>query len=105
VNNGSPFSPAALREVKRRWRRLRKDASDAVADRFLLAVQESAELLQQFPGTGTLCGRRTPHRPELRRFPVTLPFGNWLIIYTVSPDGIQILRVLHGAQNWQRLFP
>lgn len=66
---------------------------------------ETAEMLVKFPGTGIPYKRTDPDLPELRRFPLTLPFGNWPIVYTVSFNGIQILRVLHGAQNWQRLFP
>ncbi len=66
---------------------------------------ETAEMLVKFPGTGIPCKRTDPDLPELRRFPLTLPFGNWLILYTVLSNDIQILRVLHVAQNWQRLFP
>ena len=99
------ISPAARKEIKRRWQMLQTDANEIVADRFLSAVMETSARLQQFPQTGTLCNVSSPLLSEIRRFPLTLPFGNWLIIYSVSPEGIVILRVLHGAQNWQRLFP
>jgi len=52
---------------------------------------ETAEMLVKFSGTGILCKRTDPDLPELRRFPLTLPFGNWLIVYTVPFNGIQIL--------------
>jgi plasmid stabilization system protein ParE len=76
-----------------------------VADQFLQSVYETANTLQSFPHAGTLCGVHSPKLKTLRRFPLNLPFGNWLIIYLVYPDRILILRVLHGAQDWKRLFP
>ena len=99
------ISPAARKEIKRRWLKLLKEANDKVADQFLSAVAETSAMLQNFPHAGILCQTRSPRIHELRRFPLTLPFGNWLIVYSVRPEGILILRVLHGAQNWQRLFP
>jgi len=62
-------------------------------------------MLAQFPKAGTLCAMRSPRLPEVRRFPLTLPFGRWLIIYSVSASGILVLRILHGSQDWKRLFP
>jgi toxin ParE1/3/4 len=38
--------------------------------------------------------------PELRSF----PFGRYVIFYEVIPDGMAIVRVLHGARDLGRLF-
>ncbi len=100
-----PFSPFARREIKRRWHRLRKDASPRIADRFLAAVNTKVDMLQSHPHAGTTGHSRIYPNTELRRFPVTLPFGRWLIVYSVSGDTILILRVLHGSQDWKKLFP
>ena len=62
-------------------------------------------MLAQFPKAGTVCAMRSPRLLQVRRFPLTLPFGRWLIIYNVSATGILVLRVLHGSQDWKRLFP
>ena len=100
-----PFQPFARREIKRRWHRLRKDATPRIADRFLEAVNETVDMLQSHPHSGTRITSRLYGDTKLRRFPVTLPFGRWLIVYSVSGDTILILRVLHGSQDWKKLFP
>lgn len=104
VDSGNLFSPAALREVERRWLLLCRDASPSVADKFLDSVRDTAAMLAQFPKTGTICTMQSPRLSEVRRFPLTLPFGRWLLIYSVSASGILVLRVLHGSQDWNRLF-
>jgi toxin ParE1/3/4 len=38
--------------------------------------------------------------PNLRSFPV----GNYLIFYKPLPDGIEVLRVLHGARDLPPFF-
>jgi len=38
--------------------------------------------------------------PELRGFPV----GNYLVFYRPASDGIEIIRVLHGARDIPELF-
>lgn len=39
-------------------------------------------------------------RRGLRMFPV----GNYLILYREIDDGAEILRVIHGARQWQDLL-
>ncbi len=45
-----------------------------------------------------------PYRGRPGRWPETreyvLPALPWFYIYKVLPDGIAILRLLHGAQDW-----
>jgi len=46
-------------------------------------------------------GRARPDiAPELRYFPV----GSYLIFYREVPEGVEIVRVLHGAPNVRALF-
>lgn len=46
-------------------------------------------------------GVARPHiRPGLRTFPV----GNYLILYRQIDDGAEIVRVVHGARQWQDLL-
>jgi plasmid stabilization system protein ParE len=61
-------------------------------------------MLTEHPQAGTPCKLPIPRLSQLRRFPITLPFGRWLILYLDRPEGILILRVLHGSQDWQKLF-
>ena len=40
--------------------------------------------------------------PNLRSFPV----GNYLIFYRINADAIDVIHILHGAMNYERLlFP
>jgi toxin ParE1/3/4 len=46
-------------------------------------------------------GRKRPDlAPDLRGFPI----GNYIIFYRPVPDGIQVIRVLHGARDIPELF-
>jgi plasmid stabilization system protein ParE len=101
----SPFSPAALVDIRVRWRRLRDKASLRVADRFLESVQATGQMLVEFPHAGILCEVRSQRLGELRRFPVSTPYDNYLLIYSVRAERIVVLRVLHAAQDWHRFYP
>lgn len=39
-------------------------------------------------------------RPDLRTFPA----GNYMILYRMIAEGAEIVRVVHGARQWQKLF-
>ena len=46
-------------------------------------------------------GRQRPDlAPNLR----SLPAGNYVIFYRPIPDGIQLIRVLHGARDIPAIF-
>lgn len=46
-------------------------------------------------------GRKRPDlAPDLR----SLPVGNQVIFYRPIPDGIQVIRVLHGARDIPAVF-
>jgi toxin ParE1/3/4 len=67
------------------------------ADRFLRKIEDAMRRLSEFPGMGQ---RRDDLAPDLRSFPV----GNYLIFYLPLRDGIDVVRVLHGARDLRRLF-
>ena len=39
-------------------------------------------------------------RPELRM----MPAGNYLVLYRIDAGDVEIVRVLHGARQWQDLL-
>ena len=53
--------------------------------------------LADAPGSGT-------DRSELRRGLRSSPFGNYLIFFKRTRDGIQIVRVIHGARDYRQIF-
>ena len=73
-----------------------RDNEDA-AFRLIDTIDEKLYMLAQFPGGGQA---RPELLPNLRSFPV----GNYLIFYRPIEDGIEVLRVVHGARNLRRLF-
>lgn len=67
------------------------------ADRVLDAIEERFHVLADNP----LMGRLRPDiAPELRYFAA----GNYLILYRTVPDGVQIVRVIHGARELPHSF-
>jgi toxin ParE1/3/4 len=53
--------------------------------------------LAETPGIGTA-------RPDLRPGLRSIPFGNYLIFFKTSRSELTIVRVIHGARDYRRLF-
>jgi toxin ParE1/3/4 len=66
--------------------------------RWLAELKRAFQLLAEFPGLG-------PARPELRPDLRSFPIGSYLIFYRAVADGIEVVRVLHGARDLPELFP
>jgi toxin ParE1/3/4 len=72
------------------------DSVDA-ADRFIERIHNRLELLAESPFMGR---QRDELAPSLRSFAV----GKYVIFYRPSQDGIEVIRVLHGARDIDSLF-
>ena len=66
------------------------------ADRIVDLFREKTALLLDFPEIGTIDSRK----PDRRIHPV----GNYLILYREDPDGITVLRYLHGHRDLRRIL-
>jgi toxin ParE1/3/4 len=67
------------------------------ARRWLADMVERCRKLGDMPGMG----RAIPEiSPDLRLFPA----GNYLVLYRHDGKVVDIVRVLHGARQWQNLF-
>ena len=64
----------------------------AAADRWLDGFDEKCKALAHMPELGR---KRPDLAPGLRG----LPMGSYVIFYRLIPDGIQVVRVLHGARD------
>jgi toxin ParE1/3/4 len=82
-----------LREV---WRYIAR-RNEPAADRLVDQIIEHYETLAKFPGMGR---SREELAPGLRSFPV----GKYVVFYRPIDDGIEVVRVLHGAQDISALF-
>lgn len=71
--------------------------------RFLAAAHETCALLASPPAMGWKCQLSHPALAETRVFRVR-GFTNVLIFYRASRGRIEIVRVLHGSRDLERLF-
>ena len=69
----------------------------AAAERLLDKLDEKCRLLSEFLGLGR---SREELAESLRSFPV----GNYVIFYLPFTDGINVIRVLHGARDIRRMM-
>jgi len=74
------------------------ERSPAAARRFRREAQATFDRLAAMPGMGARYAAGDPAHSDLRYFPVS-KFRNHLVFYRPSPDGIEVVRVLHGARD------
>ena len=78
------------------WVYIAQDNPDA-ADHLLDEFEKKFALLAGQPRVGAA---RSDIAPGLRHFPA----GNYLILYRETDDGIEVVRVVHGARWLSNLF-
>ena len=89
-------SPSAESDLDEIWLYIALDNLD-IADRFIDELNDQCESLAEFPEMGKACDELAP---DLRMFPV----DNYLIFYRPVEDGVDIVRVIHGARGIEDLF-
>jgi toxin ParE1/3/4 len=72
---------------------IEKRSSGATARRVALSISEGVSFLAKFPHKG-----RNGRHPDTRELVLSgLPY---VVVYRLRTDVVEILRVLHGAQEW-----
>jgi toxin ParE1/3/4 len=89
-------TPEAYGDLEEIWQYLASEGSEAVADGMLDLFEARCSLLSDFPEMGR-------QRPEFGSSVRSLSVGSYLIFYRPFKDGIEVLRVLHGAQDIRSL--
>ena len=90
----TPLADADLDEI---WDYLSQNLSEDFAESYLLKLELQLELLLSQP----MMGRSAEElRKGLRRF----PFQNHVVFYEPMSNGIEVIRVLHQAQDIDRAF-
>lgn len=74
-----------------------------VAERFIEATELAFEKLAQTPRMGAVQEFRSPKLNGIRRWAVP-GFRNHLIFYRPTKTGVEIVRVIHGAQDVERVM-
>ena len=80
-----------------------ENAGLAVADRFLAAADSSLEHLSRAPESGITFFTIQQELAGMRRWPIK-GFEKILVFYLPLSDGIDLVRIVHGSRDLQRLF-
>lgn len=76
--------------------------SPASARRFVAAFEDAMYALAEFPFSGGIVEFGSDALRDCRAW--TVPgFRNWLIIYRVTDESVDALRVVHGARSFRDL--
>jgi toxin ParE1/3/4 len=67
------------------------------ADHLITEIRDKCELLAVSPGLGR-------QRDELRRSLRSFPWGEYVIFYRFSTEGIEVVRILHGHRDMETIF-
>jgi toxin ParE1/3/4 len=88
--------PRALSDLTEIWDYIADD-SEARADSFVATIDAKFQTLAKQPGIGRL-------RNELTAGLRSLPVGQYVIFYLSLADGVEIIRVMHGARDIVTIF-
>ena len=78
-------------------------SSSAVAERFLAALQAACQQLAEMPELGGLWESRHRRLAGLRVWPIR-GFEQYLLFYRPTEEAIEIVRLLHGARDLDKLL-
>lgn len=73
------------------------DDSEQQADKIVDRITDGLNLLARDPEFGR---KRHDLLAQLRSFPI----GRYVIFYSINPNGIEVLRVLHSARDVEALI-
>ena len=71
-------------------------ADEATANRIVDDITHRIAQLEAFPEMG-------PARPDIAADARSLRCERWLILYRITPDAVQIVRVVDGARDLSKL--
>ena len=92
------FRPSANHDLMAVFRHYAREAGLRVADRFFVQAEATFARLAKMPGIGTRYEPEEPLFADSRYFPVSC-FRTYLVFYRPIPNGVEVLRVLHGARD------
>ena len=91
------FTPLAQEDLQTIWDYLAEEAGEDVADGVLEAIQEKSAKIAAFPEAGQI---RNELLVNLRSFVIK----SYVVFYMPLSDGIDVVRVLHGARDIESVF-
>lgn len=94
---------AARRDLVTQWVWYAENADREVADRFLDAAERTLTLLARQPESGAPCVFGKVELQGMRRAHAADGFEAILLFYFPLADGVDLVRVVHGSRDLQRL--
>ena len=88
--------PRARIDLAEIWEYIAEDNVEQ-ADAFIGTIDRAFHALAEQPDMGRW-------RDELAKSLRSLPVGRYIVFYLPLPDGVEIVRVLHGARDLYALF-
>ena len=79
------------------------DERPTAAGRFVDAVEGAFQRLSEMPEVGTRRTFKSPRLRDVRVWPVP-GFEKYLVFYRITPERVEVIRVLHGARDLGRIF-
>jgi toxin ParE1/3/4 len=95
---------SAKRDLIAQWVWYAENSDIETADRFLAAADSTTSMLAHQPESGNRVFFTKPELQGMRRFPVTDGFEMILLFYFPLQDGIDLVRVVHGSRDLERLL-
>ena len=92
---------SAVTDIKGITDHIAKNDPD-VAISFIDKLERTLNQLADMPHIGHLRFSSDPEFNQVRVLPVSSRFNNYLIIYEPREEGIDVLRIMHGAQDIER---
>jgi toxin ParE1/3/4 len=96
------LSPEAINDLELIWTYIARDNGQA-ADEVIEAAYRLCAILGEHPELGRVRELSQTALAGLRSFVIT-DFPNYVIFYRVKGEGVEIVRVLHGARDIDSLF-
>jgi toxin ParE1/3/4 len=94
--------PAALQDLEDQAAYLGR-RSPSAAPRFMDAARGAFDHLARMPGMGAAWETTRPDLAGLRLWPIR-GFEKHVIVYRPLDDGVEVVRVLHGARDLEAAF-
>lgn len=90
------ISPQARLDLREIVKNIAKDKPNA-ARKWRKGFSDKCTVLLVFPESGAA-------KFEIRENMRIIPFGNYVIFYRTQNEKCEIVRVLHGARDWQNIL-
>ena len=99
MNGKIQFNKQAERDLVEIYQRYEREAGSRTAERFLNASRKTFGWLRATPGMGSRLETFLPEFPDIRYLPLASRFQKYLVFYQLLGDQVEVLRILHGAQD------